>query len=240
MIIDFNAHFGAGPSTIEWRSAQECSEIQRAAGIDFAVASDLATAFHDAGFEEDSLPRSIIPFASLNPGFSTLSLPTVKGLRVYPAYQAWEFQGSAAARLLALCRDHGLILQVYLRLQDPRALPVTVGLAEAIKQVSRLVSADEDIRFVISGASYAEVKANPELFGRANVWTDISHVQHPINSLPKLLDLIDSSRVLFGSGAPVMYPYANLFRVMNSPIPARARERILWRNAQELLQGGTQ
>lgn len=235
MIIDFNAHFGAGPGAIERRSARACYEMQRAAGIDLCVASDLATAFDDFDFEQGPLPPNIILFAGLSPRFNASSLPTAKGVRIYPTYQQWRFDDAESARPLAQCRERRMIVQIYLRLQDPRALPVSVAIGEVIKQAHKLIQANADVRFVISGASYAEVRQNVDLFGRSNVWTDISHIQHPINSLPKLVELIDSSRVLFGSGAPVMYPYANLYRVINSSISPAARERILWRNAAELL-----
>ena len=114
-------------------------------------------------------------------------------------------------------------------------MPPAVGLAEVIRQLRQLIETNEDVRFIISGAAYPEVTTNPALFGRPNVWTDISHVQHPINSLPKLLDAIDSSRVLFGSGAPVLYPYANIYRVINSPISDSVKDAILQHNARELL-----
>lgn len=235
MIIDFNAHFGAGPDRIERRSAQECSEMQKVAGIDLCVACDMGPAFHNSAFDRGPLPSNFIPFAAIGPRSDVSLLPMVNGVRIYPTYQEWRFDDEATARLLALCRKRNLVLQLCLRLQDPRALPASIGIAEAIEQAHNVIRANADVRFVISGASYAEVRANPELFGRPNVWTDISHLQHPINSLPKLLDLIDSRHVLFGSGAPVLYPYANVYRVINSPVSDTIKERILWRNARELL-----
>ena len=250
MIIDFNAHFlrkrglSQSDSGVDcplfrcstfWRDADELVAIEKAAGIDLAVVSDLATAFHNASLEGGPLPDNLIQFASLSPTFESHALPIVKGLRIYPTYHTWDFDGDATTKLLSLARERNLILQIYLRLRDPRALPLTVGLVEVIKQTQKLTDTCEDMRFVVSGASYAEIKANPALFGQQNVWTDISHVQHPTNSLPKLLELIDSTRVLFGSGAPVLYPYSNVYRVINSPISDEVRERVLWRNAQELL-----
>jgi len=235
MIIDFNAHFGAGPSSMEWHSASELLAIEMGAGIDITIASDLATAFHDAAFDDAPLPEGLIAFASLNPSFRPYDLPPAKGLRIYPSYHDWSVADDAVARLLAIAREHSLIVQVCLRLRDPRALPVTVPIPDAISQIREMVSGNDDILFVTSGMSFAEIKANLALCDRPNVWIDISHVQHPTNSLPKLLDTIDVSRVLFGSGAPVLYPYANVYRVMNSAIPDESRQRILYKNAQELL-----
>jgi hypothetical protein len=235
MIIDFNAHFGQGPGTIDWCGAEKLARLEKAAGIDLAVASDIGAAFAHAAMSPETLPDGLVAFASLAPTFDRRLPTSIKGVRIYPTYHVWDFGGAACSDLLALARERNLIVQVYLRLQDLRVLLVAFEPADVIERLPKLVDAHQDIRFVISGATYAEVNANPALFGRENIWTDISHVQHPINSLPKLLDAIDVSRVLFGTGAPVLYPYSNVFRVVNSPISDEIKERILWRNARELL-----
>lgn len=235
MTIDFNAHFGASPEMMTSCSAEALARMEKAAGIDVAVASDLAGAFGGAASEDDLPPRRFVIFTSLSPSFDPHALPPAGGVRIYPTYHVWDLGSESAASLLSTARERNLIVQIYLRLRDPRALPVKVAIAEVIQQVYKLAQTNADVRFVISGVSYAEVKGNQGLFGRPNVWTDISHVQHPINSLPKLLELIDSSHLLFGSGAPVLYPYANVFRVINSPISDEAKDRILCRNARELL-----
>lgn len=157
----------------------------------------------------------------------------VEGKRIYPTYEPMDFADPAMQQLLAEAREQRF-LQVYLRLQDPRVLPQAVPSATVIEALDALAEANPDVRFVVSGATYAEAAANARLFTRHNVWMDIAHVQHPTNSLEKLLAVIGSSRVLFGSNAPVFYPYANVFRVLNSKITHEDRDRILWKNALDL------
>lgn len=150
------------------------------------------------------------------------------GVRVYPTYGQVELDAVAES-------TNGGIVQVYLRLQDPRVLPQTVSSAAVIEALKGVTESHLGVRFIISGATYAEANANRDLFTRENVWMDISHVQHPTNSLNKLIDAIGIQHILFGSNAPIFYPYANVFRVMNSKISDEDRERILWKNAAELL-----
>ncbi len=146
------------------------------------------------------------------------------GVRVYPTYKP--------AGLDALAQSQsGRMLQVVLRLQDPRVLPQTAPSAKVIEDLKDIAAAHGDTKFIISGAILAEANANKDLFTRDNVWMDISSLQHPTNSLVKLIDAIGSEHILFGSNAPIFYPYSNVFRVMNSKIPDDDRERILWRNA---------
>ena len=157
--------------------------------------------------------------------------PFSGGVRIYPTYTPWDFGGPEMQKLLV----GGSIVQVYLRLQDPRVLPQAVPSAAVIEALKGLAEAHSDVRFIISGAIYAEANANKDLFTRDNVWMDIGALQHPTNSLQKLIDAIGSQHILFGSNAPIFYPYANVFRVMNSKISDEDRERILWKNAAEVL-----
>lgn len=150
------------------------------------------------------------------------------GVRIYPTYEPVDLETVSEPM-------SGRIAQVYLRLQDPRVLPQAVSSAAAIEALKGVAEAHKNVRFVVSGATYAEVNANKDLFTRENVWMDISSVQHPTNSLGKLINAIGNEHILFGSNAPIYYPYANVFRVMNSKISDDDRERILWKNALALL-----
>lgn len=238
MIIDFYAHLGYGPGMSADYNPNNLLRLAKAFGIDLTIASDLACAFGDKKIVHEPLPDGLIRFASVGPTSDLDELasdPSVKGIRIYPTYQPWDFDAPEATKLLSHAQNRGWIVQICLRLQDPRVLPQTVTSAAVLASLDRLVESLPNAKFVVSGANYAEIKANPAPFGRANVWTDISHLQHPINSLPKLLDIVDSSRVLFGSNAPIFYPYMAVFRVLHSPISDEDRERILWKNARELL-----
>ena len=241
MIIDFYAHCGSR-SPAAWMLKQvqhDVARLAKAAGIDWTVVADPGGAFGESSVREP-MPDGLVRFASVGPAFDLGRLEqetAIKGIRIYPTYQAWDFDGPQTAKLLILAQDRGWIVQVCLRLHDPRVLPQAVASAAVIGSLDKLVESHPNMRLVISGATYAEIKANPTPFARGNVWTDISHLQHPINSLPKLLDIVDSSRVLFGSNSPIFYPQMAVFRVIHSPITDEIRERILWKNARELLGG---
>jgi len=235
MIIDFNAHYGREIGTTAGCGVEELSRIEKSAGVDKIIASAFGGESNNQPF-----PGNMIRFIPIDPAFDKDQLdlePFIKGIRIYPTYHPWDFDSPAMADLLSLAREKSSIIQVYLRLQDPRAMPPAVPSATVIEALDSIIPVNSDIRFVISGATYLEIAANPAPFRYNNAWIEISHVQHPINSLPKLLDIIDSSRVLYGSGAPVLYPYVGIFRILNSPISQDIQERILTRNAIDLLGG---
>jgi|GEM_PF-1150272 len=246
MIIDFYAHCGSNAAWVlkqvqhDVGDANEVLRLAKASGIDRTVVAEMACAFGETENAREPLLDGLVRFASIGPAFDLGRLeqePAIKGIRIYPTYQEWGFDSPQTAKLLILAGDRGWIVQVCLRLQDPRVLPQAVASGAVIGSLDKLVESRPSAQFVISGANYAEIKANPAPFARGNVWTDISHLQHPINSLPKLLDIVDSSRVLFGSNSPIFYPQMAVFRVIHSPITDEDRERILWKNAQQLLGG---
>lgn len=208
MIIDVNAHFGSDPSMPAPYTEEQLMALLKSAGIERAIATDLQKS-------------ALTPFPH--------------GVRLYPTYESLDFRGLRWSTLLLQARDKKLVLQVFLRLQDPRVLPQAVSSAAVIEELRGAVEANSDLRFIVSGATLAEAEANKGLFTRDNVWMDISHVQHPTGSLEKLIDALGSSHLLFGSNAPIFYPYANVFRVMNSKISDEDCERILWKNALEVL-----
>ncbi len=93
-----------------------------------------------------------------------------------------------------------------------------VGIALSGVPLATLIAASEQARFAV----YHPAKHSP--------------AEHPTGSLEKLIDAIGSQHIIFGSNAPIFYPYANVFRVMNSKISDEDRERILWINAEGLLR----
>lgn len=238
MIIDFYAHCGCGPGMPHCYSPEELLSLQKSAGVDVSVASDLGTALDDEQIAGEQFPDGLVRFVSVNPeiGANQLESDTnLRGIRIYPTYQEWDLGGSEMAGILSMAEDRGLIVQLCLRLKDPRVMPQVVPSGDVIMAIDGILEAHKDVRFVISGAILGEIRANSTPFQRDNVWTDISHLQHPTNSLQKLMDILGSSRLLFASNAPIFHPYMAVFRVLNSPISDEDRERILCKNAQELL-----
>lgn len=209
MIFDVNCHFGADASLPAHYSEPKLTALLKSAGIDMAISTELRKDTFTA------FPR---------------------GIRLYPTYRPLDWNGPEGSALIIQGWDKKLALQVFLRLQDPRVLPQVVSSAQVIEALGEVTGAHKNVKYIISGATYAEANANRELFTRENVWMDIAHVQHPTNSLEKLIGAIGSDRILFGSNAPIFYPYANVFRVMESKISDEDREKILWRNAAELFQ----
>ena len=239
MIIDINAHFGSLTGCSIDLSATALRGSMESAGIARAAASDIASAWgtdtRAASIDPDEW---MIPFLSVAPDFRVERAAACKGLRgirLYPTYQVWDFSGTAFRELLGLAEGLGLTVQVFLRLRDPRVLAQEVPSAEVVESVGKVAGARPGVRFIISGATLAEIRASIDVFRRTNIWVDSAHLQHPMNSLPKAVGLLGAENVLFGSNAPFFYAEAAVFRLRHSPLSDRDRELIQSANALRLL-----
>lgn len=238
-MIDFNAHIGTWPGIFGGFGKSALRGYMDSAGIDRAVVSRLDDAFGrpQSPDTDDDLPSWLIPFQSVGTGcnLDQLADKQARGIRIYPTYQKWDFDGESFADLIDLALSRSWIVQVYLRLLDPRALAQIEDPASVLKTVEPIIGRYTDMQFVITGITLPEVTGNEGLFGKSNIWCDISHIQHPMNSITKLLQSIDASRVLLGTNTPFFYPYAGVYHLEKSNISEADKAKILNKNAQALL-----
>jgi hypothetical protein len=204
-------------------------------GIDMAVVSDIGEVM-GAGGGADINHERLIPFHTVRPDTNIKSLSdAVQGIRIYPTYHAWDFSGSSWAKLLERAEVEGWIVQVYLRLRDPRVLPQQVVSADIMQSLGGIIESNSSVRFVITGMNFFEAEGYLPLLRRENAWFEVSHLQHPMAPLDKLTEKIGASRMLFGTSVPFFYPFVTTFRTMHSKLSQGEMSRILSGNAVNLL-----
>lgn len=245
MIIDFNAHIGTWPEKNMRCSVVRLKKILVSSKIDCAVFSDITPVFSNKneltpGLKKERVPDMFIPFLSLGPHFSVGQIKKkkekIKGVRLYPVYTKYPLRQKEWYNLFTYAEQQNWIIQIYLRLVDIRTIKLTKSIASVIGSVEKIVEKYQGLKFVISGVTLEDIKKRPELFRQNNVWVEISHLQHPINALYRLLGLVDSTKVLFGSNAPLFYPKSATFQIENSEISREDKKRILAENAQKMLE----
>jgi hypothetical protein len=212
VIIDVNAHTGVVQGRQGTISAEELCAMARAAGIDHVVASEASAG--EGG--------SLVLYDAAE---SVRSAPI--GVVAYPTYAQTDISS-------VIGEEHALV-HVCLRLRDPRVLPQRVPSAEVLASLAETAARCPAVRFVVSGAVLAEVTGRLDLFRLPNVWVETAHIQHPMHSLRKLVDLVGPERVLFGTNAPLFYPEAAVFRLEHAPLSDSERRMIASDNALRLL-----
>jgi hypothetical protein len=219
----------------------DLDKYARSSGVGLSVVSDLGTPFEKDHRDvlDGGSQSGIVRFAGISPDFDPNSDridDTVLGIRIYPTYQKWDFAGAKWRELLAWAKDEDKIVQVYLRLRDARYMQQVNEPIGVIAALEESIAEYRSIDFVISGAQTGEILDRSDLLSGDNVWTEIAHLQGPINSLQKVIAAIGSSRILFGSNIPFFYTYAGVFRIENTSISDDEKRRILYDNATTLLK----
>ena len=77
-----------------------------------------------------------------------------------------------------------------------------------------------------------------EILGGRRIWVDTSSSLYSISpeTARRLIDAYGVDHVLFGSDFPMWKPKEELERFMKIPLTNEEREKILWKNAAELLR----
>jgi predicted TIM-barrel fold metal-dependent hydrolase len=197
------------------------------------------------GQGKDARGAHLLPVASLNPRLAgwerdlqwCLDVLAPVGLRLHPNYHGYALAGAEAGALIGEAVRAGLIVFIVNRIEDERVhhplarvAPLPVGdLAAALR-------AAPHGKIVLCGLRLAEVTAlvehAPDLTHYA---VDISHVQHPLDALERLRDVLPAHRLLLGSGFPLLMPEAAVYKVLKARLPEEEKQAILEGNAARLL-----
>ncbi|HEY3297211.1 MAG TPA: amidohydrolase family protein [Armatimonadota bacterium] len=240
MIIDFNVHTGNWPEQYIHFGESDLIQLMDSSGVNLSVVSDIGIVSGSAENPQcgESTDDRLVHLRGVSPDADLEELAaddSICGLRIYPTYQAWDFTSGYWNELLSLLEQRNWMLHIYLRFRDPRIQAQVTDSDAVIKSLSSLAKEHKGLKLVFSGTNLYEADQNKGLFGRDNVWVDIAHLQHPMDSLSKLVDTLGDERILFGSNAPFFYPYTEVFRVRNSRVSDSTSSRIFSENAVRLL-----
>lgn len=240
MMIDISTHVGVWQEQHVNFDVADLLRLMDSSGIKTAVVSDLGVISGESSVDSSRLAENsrLIHFRGVSPGMDVSLIKNhgaIHGLTVYPTYQPWDFASDEWNDLISLARQECLPIHVYLRFRDPRVLAQSVSSETVLNSLNVMMQGNLDVRLLISGANIYDVQSNIDLFKQDNVWMDTAHLQHPMNSLSKLLALIGDQSIMYGSNSPFYYPYCEVFRIENADISEDTKRRILSENAKAFL-----
>jgi len=193
----------------------------------------------------------LLPFGAVNPALPDWEEDLrrchekhrMRGVRLYPSYHNYTLQHPDVARLLKLASQRGLVVQVALRMEDPRVhLPVTRTPVVDIDPLPDLLAAAPGVKLQLLNTFIStqalEGAAGHRLVEQTRVAFDISHVEGQAG-LGKLAAAPPAAlpRLLFGSHAPYFPCESALFKLFESALDRPALEKIMRGNAEQLLKG---
>jgi len=250
MIIDFNAYLGHWLfRRLPARSAAELVDLMDKVGIDVAVVSSLNSTLYadpqDGNFEllEDikNYGRRFVPLAVLNPKYPGWEDDLedcigngFKGLRLYPQYHNYMLTDDECLNLISKASDMKLTVSIPIRLRDGRGRHWMDSARDvAIQEVEQLAAKLPNSRIVLLESRDVVSTA---LVKYGNVYFEMSRMASIIGGeIKSLIQLVGASRVVFGSGVPLKYISPALLKIRLLKENEEVKERILWRNASDLL-----
>jgi predicted TIM-barrel fold metal-dependent hydrolase len=199
----------------------------------------------------------LLPFGTVNPALPDWEEDLrrcqekyhMPGIRLYPSYHNYTLQSKEVARLLKLAHKRGLIVQLAVRMEDPRVqLPVTRTPSVDVTGLPELLAAVPNIRVQLLNAFNATEplrgKVGQQLIEETQVMIDISHVEGH-GGLGKLIagdrdnrrPPLPVERIVFGSHAPFFPCESAVFKLFESPLDRPVLEKVMRGNAERFLKG---
>jgi len=201
--------------------------------------------------------KMLLPFGAVNPALPDWEEDLRRcqekygmlGIRLYPSYHNYTLQKPEVARLLQLARQRGLLVQVAVRMEDPRVhLPVTITPPVDIAALPELLAAQPGIKLQLlnafNGTDPLRGQVGRRLIEQTQVTFDFSHVEGQ-GGLGKLIagdrdagrPPLPVARLAFGSHAPYFPCESAVFKLFESSLGRPELEKLMRVNAERMLKG---
>ncbi len=188
----------------------------------------------------------LLPFGSINPMLPDWQEDIrrcaeeyrMPGIRLHPNYHGYKLDEPVAGELLDLASRRGLIVQLALRMEDIRVQHRLMRIPDVdARPLAALVKARPGLRLVV--LNNMATLQDQDLRGLAatdRVWFEIS-MREGVGGVARLLQVVPSARVLFGSHLPLFSLESAVFKIREAGLEGPQRQAIEHDSAQRLLGG---
>lgn len=162
-------------------------------------------------------------------------------IRLHPNYHGYTLDSEACDAVCAMAAERKLIVQLALRMVDPRIahplvqVPVTLAPAFRGKPIEALLRKHPELRLIVMN-NYGSIRHNDaaRLAKAGHVYFEISHAEK-VGTLELLVAEIPIDRILLGSHFPLFNLEATTLKFQESKLTAAQTTAIQRGNAKALL-----
>ncbi len=187
--------------------------------------------------------QELIPIGSINPNLPDwkedlnrcAKKHNMPGIRLHPNYHGYKLDDPHFVQLLKLASSTGLFVQIAVAMEDSRTQHPKVRVADV--DLNPL----PDLMQKVKGAKVQILNYRPrspmlkKLAKTPGIYFDTARVEGT-DGVPKLVQQVPHSRVMFGSHAPFLIPEAALVRVHeSSKLESAALESVLSKNSGQII-----
>jgi len=256
MIVDVNVNLSRWPfRRLPCDQTPQLVEKLKACGVTQAWAGSFDGLLHrDIGgvnarlAEECSqhAPGLLVPFGSVNP-----KLPDwredlrrvdedyqMPGIRLHPGYHGYQLDDPDFAELLTLAHRRGLIVELVVRMEDPRTHHPLMPVPDVdVGPLADLVANLPGLRLVVlNGLRTLRGDVLARLTKAGSVYFEVAMLEG-VGGVGNILSSLPLERVLFGSHFPFFYLESALLKLRESELTSQHLEAISHQNAERLLRG---
>ena len=200
--------------------------------------------------------KMLLPFGAVNPALPDWEEDLrrcqekykMPGVRLYPSYHNYTLQNPEVARLLKLAGQRGLVVQLAVRMEDPRVhLPVTRTPIVDLDPLPDLLAALPGLKLQLlntfTGTQERRAASARQLIEKTQVTFDISHLEGHAG-VGKLIagdrdagrPPVPLQRVVFGTHAPYFPCESAVFKLFESPLGRPELEKVMRGNSERILK----
>lgn len=199
--------------------------------------------------------KMLLPFGAVNPALPDWEEDLrrchekhrMPGIRLYPSYHNYTLQHPDVVRLLKLAAKSGLVVQIAVRMEDPRVhLPVTRTPpvdVEPLADLAALPGLKLQLLNAFNGTQPLRGASGRRLIEQTSATFDISHVEGHAG-IARLISgdrdagrpPVPVQRLVFGSHAPYFPCESAVLKLFESPLGRPELEKVMRGNAEQLLK----
>jgi predicted TIM-barrel fold metal-dependent hydrolase len=256
VIVDVNVLLGRWPfMPLKYEGKEGILRLMNRARIDKAVITSLNSVFYynyeignkEVGEACREYPDRFIPFTVINPNFylwkdhlrECIEKYGIKGIKLHPDYHKFSLLTEETSNVLNEARKFNMPVYIQTSLFDMRHHPGYCFVYEVpILEVAQLVERHPENTFIIGGGKHFSSSVQQLLKYAAksqNFYIVTDGLGGPFDGLRGLVQQIGSSRILFGTRIPILYPEAIKLMVQMSKISEENKIEILGENASHIL-----
>lgn len=251
MTIDVNVSLSRWPfRRLRLDETTELVAMLRRRGVEQAWAGSFDALFHKdlSGVNErlaDECRRRgegiLVPFGAVHPKLPDWEedlrrcavVHRMPGIRLHPNYHGYGLDDPDFARLLGAATEHGLVVQIALKMEDERTMHPLVRVPFVdTSPLSKVALAVPGLRLVILSGSRDGIQ---QLAGSGASF-DIANLEG-LEGVARLAEKIGVQRVLFGSHSPYFIWEAARLKVTEAGLDPSRERAVLGENARDLLRG---
>ena len=259
MTIDVNVSLFRYPTRrLPFDETASLVEKLKASGVSQAWAGSFEGLLHNdmAGVNErlavacrQAREQILVPFGTVNPRLPDWEedlrrcqeVHQMPGIRLFPNYHGYVLNSPDATKLLTIADDRKIVVQIAVRLEDPRTQHRLLNVPDVDLQplISILKQRPQLRLMILNGLMSTGAELQSQLVQSGRVYFDIATLEG-VGGLSRLMKTVPPDRIVFGSHAPFFVWESADLKLKESPLPAPYHDQIRRANATGLLRGESQ